>query len=98
MRETWMLTKSDWRRRSGEVGVLDAELCFGAGLRRARVINDAHAEAAGAPRHRLADGAEADQPEGRAVHLLAEQEVGAPGRPLAGADDAVAFDDAAAGG
>ena len=65
---------------------------------RPRGVQDRHPETGRPPGDRLADPPEADDAQGRAVDVGAEEQVRAPGPPLAGADKAVALGDPPSGG
>lgn len=62
----------------------------------ARREQHAHPECVRAMRDGLADPSEAEEPERSSVHFATEQEARRPRRELPGADDALAFPDAAA--
>ena len=79
----------------GQVGARGVEAALGRGIGgRGILVQHAHAEAERPPRHRAADAAEADDPEGLAVHVAAEQDHVLPLREPALAHVLVALDHA----
>src|SRR6266404_4859094 len=66
------------------------------GIRRALeiVVDDPHPKAPSAPRHRLSDAAQSENPQRAMVHVAAYQPVDCPAAPLAGVDEIGALDKA----